>query len=77
MELVSGDLGSLAGSRAAAGAIARICSRLDVLIHNAGVWPLRLVHNEDGFEQSFAVNAVARTSGSHSVSGLSSRSGPW
>jgi len=30
-----------------------------VLIHDAGVWPLRLLHDEDGLEQSFAVNAMA------------------
>jgi NAD(P)-dependent dehydrogenase (short-subunit alcohol dehydrogenase family) len=59
VELVLGDLSSLAGSRAAAEAIQRACPRLDVLIHNAGVWPVRLVHNEDGFEESFATNALA------------------
>jgi NAD(P)-dependent dehydrogenase (short-subunit alcohol dehydrogenase family) len=32
---------------------------IDVLIHNAGIWPTRLRLNEDGIEESFAVNHLA------------------
>ena len=39
--LVVGDLGSPATTRAAAAALLAQCPRLDVLVHNAGVWPSR------------------------------------
>jgi NAD(P)-dependent dehydrogenase (short-subunit alcohol dehydrogenase family) len=58
-ELVVADLASLAGCKGAARAVAAVCPRLDVLIHNAGIWPTRLERNVDGFERSFAVNSVA------------------
>ncbi|GAA3385883.1 SDR family NAD(P)-dependent oxidoreductase [Cryptosporangium minutisporangium] len=56
---VVGDLGTLDGVRAAADAIRDACPRLDVLVHNAGLWPSRRVLTPDGVEESFAVNHLA------------------
>ncbi|NVI87672.1 SDR family NAD(P)-dependent oxidoreductase [Actinomadura sp. BRA 177] len=54
-ELVVGDLSSVAAVRKLAGAL----SEVDVLVHNAGLWPDRRVLNEDGFEQAFFTNHLA------------------
>jgi NAD(P)-dependent dehydrogenase (short-subunit alcohol dehydrogenase family) len=59
IELILGDLGSIAGSKAAARALLEVCPRIDVLVHNAAVWPTRLVRNEDGLELSFVVNHLS------------------
>jgi NAD(P)-dependent dehydrogenase (short-subunit alcohol dehydrogenase family) len=59
VRVVEGDLSSVRGVRAAAEAVREACPRLDVLVHNAGVWPSRCVLNEDGLEQSFATNHLA------------------
>ncbi|MFG3704632.1 SDR family NAD(P)-dependent oxidoreductase [Micromonospora sp. NPDC047670] len=58
-ELVVGDLSVLSSIRAVAAELHSRCDRIDVLVHNAGVWPTRLVRTEDGYEQSFAVNHLA------------------
>lgn len=58
-ELVVGDLSVLSSIRAVAVELDSRCDRIDVLVHNAGVWPTRLVRTEDGYEQSFAVNHLA------------------
>ncbi|WP_320668914.1 SDR family NAD(P)-dependent oxidoreductase [Patulibacter defluvii] len=55
-------IGDLAGARVAREAAARIraaCDRIDVLIHNAGVWPARRELVEGGVERAFAVNHLA------------------
>jgi NAD(P)-dependent dehydrogenase (short-subunit alcohol dehydrogenase family) len=54
-----GDLASLRGARALAGAILDACPRLDVLVHNAGIWPVARELNEDGLERAFATNHLA------------------
>jgi len=59
VEVVRGDLSSRRTVAAAADALRVACPAIDVLVHNAGVWPTRLVHNEDGVEESFAVNHLA------------------
>jgi len=59
VELVRGDLGTIASSERAAKAIADACPRIDVLIHNAGLWPTERHLNEEGFERAFAVNHLA------------------
>jgi NAD(P)-dependent dehydrogenase (short-subunit alcohol dehydrogenase family) len=59
VDLVVGDLSSAGAVRALGGALTQACPRIDVLVHNAGVWPARLVRNEDGIEQAFAVNHLA------------------
>lgn len=59
VELVVGDLAGLARIRAAATAILDSTERIDVLVHNAGVWPTRLERTEDGLERAFATNHLA------------------
>lgn len=59
VRLVHGSLSSIAAIRETARAIERACPALDVLIHNAGVWPSRREVNEDGLEQAFVVNHLA------------------
>ncbi|WP_238016892.1 SDR family NAD(P)-dependent oxidoreductase [Dactylosporangium sp. AC04546] len=56
---VTGDLSAARTTRAAAAAIAAACPRVDVLVHNAGIWPSRLARNEDGFEQAWFTNHLA------------------
>lgn len=58
-DLVTADLSTLRGVRAAAEELAATCPRPDVLVHNAGVWPAARRLTEDGFEESFAVNHLA------------------
>ncbi|MGY1812672.1 SDR family NAD(P)-dependent oxidoreductase [Blastococcus sp. SYSU D00820] len=57
--LVTGDLTETAGMRSAAGALLAACPRIDVLVHNAGVWPSRRELTADGVERAFAVNHLA------------------
>lgn len=59
VQLVHGSLSSIQAIRETARAIDRACPALDVLIHNAGVWPSRRQLNEDGLEQAFVVNHLA------------------
>ena len=59
VEVVTGDLASRRTVAQLAEALSETCPTIDVLVHNAGVWPTRLRHNEDGIEESFAVNHLA------------------
>ena len=52
------------------------CSRLDVLVHNAAVVPLRREVTEDGFERQFAVNHLAPFLLTHRLAPLLGRSAP-
>jgi NAD(P)-dependent dehydrogenase (short-subunit alcohol dehydrogenase family) len=58
-EVVIGDLSCTRTVAAAADTLAQACPAIDVLVHNAGLWPTRLACNEDGIEQAFAVNHLA------------------
>jgi NAD(P)-dependent dehydrogenase (short-subunit alcohol dehydrogenase family) len=58
-EVVTGDLASSRTVADAARVLAGACPSIDVLVHNAGVWPTRRLLNEDGIEQAFAVNHLA------------------
>lgn len=58
-EVVVGDLSSARTVAAAASALADACPSIDVLVHNAGLWPTRLECNEDVVERAFAVNHLA------------------
>lgn len=58
-EAVHGDLASRRTVAALATILRDTCETIDVLVHNAGIWPTRLRHNEDGIEESFAVNHLA------------------
>lgn len=59
VDVVVGDLSSARTVAAAVDALRDACEVIDVLVHNAGVWPTALAHNEDGIEQAFAVNHLA------------------
>lgn len=59
VEVVRGDLASRRTVAALATTLRERCETVDVLVHNAGVWPTSLRHNEDGVEESFAVNHLA------------------
>ncbi len=58
-EVVHGDLASRRTVDELATTLRTTCDTIDVLVHNAGIWPTRLRHNEDGIEESFAVNHLA------------------
>ena len=59
VKLVPGDLSTPQTTRTAARRILETCPRIDVLIHNAGVWPSRLERDDSGIERAFAVNHLA------------------
>lgn len=58
-EPIHGDLSSRRTVAELATTLANTTDSIDLLVHNAGVWPTRLRHNEDGLEESFAVNHLA------------------
>lgn len=57
--MIHADLSRPADAWNAADAILRHASSLNVMIHNAGVWPMKRQLTEDGFETAFAVNHLA------------------
>jgi NAD(P)-dependent dehydrogenase (short-subunit alcohol dehydrogenase family) len=59
VQFVQGDLSSVRTTKLAAERVLEVAPVIDVLVHNAGVWPSRLELNEDGVEHAFAVNHVA------------------
>lgn len=59
VEPIAGDLSSRRTVAALAATLSDRYPVIDVLIHNAGIWPTRLNLNEDGIEESFAVNHLA------------------
>ncbi|WP_433258871.1 SDR family NAD(P)-dependent oxidoreductase [Streptosporangium sp. CA-135522] len=59
VRLVVGDLSSVRKARAAAEALGESCPRIDVLVHNAGLWPSRRMPSEGGLEQAFVTNHLA------------------
>jgi NAD(P)-dependent dehydrogenase (short-subunit alcohol dehydrogenase family) len=52
------DLRTLAGTRALAEGLARL-SRIDVVVHNAGILPAQRRLTSDGFEEAYATNHLA------------------
>lgn len=56
--LYTADLSTITGVRSLAAAVLEDCSRLDVLIANAGVYAPERLETADGLELTFAVNAV-------------------
>ncbi len=59
IRFIKGDMGSIAAAKEAAGRVKRDFPKLSVFIHNAGMWPVKPVLNEDGLEQSFVTNHLA------------------
>jgi NAD(P)-dependent dehydrogenase (short-subunit alcohol dehydrogenase family) len=59
VEVVRGDLANRRTVGELVTSLRSTCESIDVLVHNAGVWPTRLRHNDDGIEESFAVNHLA------------------
>jgi NAD(P)-dependent dehydrogenase (short-subunit alcohol dehydrogenase family) len=55
---VEGELGSVAGAKAAAGRLGEL-GPIAALIHNAGLWPRARALNRDELEASFVVNHLA------------------
>lgn len=55
---IRADLSTLAGCHRLAEQLERL-TRLDVLVHNAGILPTRLRITADGFEESFATNHLS------------------
>jgi NAD(P)-dependent dehydrogenase (short-subunit alcohol dehydrogenase family) len=59
LELVVGDVGSIAQTRQLAATLLERYPHLSVLINNAGVWLTQRELNEDGLERAFMVNHLA------------------
>lgn len=59
IDLVVGDLSVASQTREAARALRQRYERIDVLVHNAGIWPTRLERTEEGLERGFVVNHLA------------------
>jgi NAD(P)-dependent dehydrogenase (short-subunit alcohol dehydrogenase family) len=57
--LVVGDLSTVRAVRETAEALNEACPRIDVLVHNAGLWPSKRVLDDDGLERSFVINHLA------------------
>lgn len=53
---MTGALSLLSDVRAVADRLLERCDRIDVRVHNAGVWPTLLVRTADALEESFTVN---------------------
>ncbi len=68
VSLVLGDLGTVGDAHAAAAALRDACPRIDVLVHNAGVWPSRREVDEQGLERAFVVNHLAPFVLNHALS---------
>ncbi|MGV9771070.1 SDR family NAD(P)-dependent oxidoreductase [Streptosporangium sp. NPDC003464] len=75
VRLVVGDLSSVRRARAVAEALSETCPRIDVLVHNAGLWPSRRVLDEDGLEQAFVTNHLAPFLLNHELEPLLTASG--
>lgn len=58
-DLVIGDLSSIRNVNTLAQELLDRFPRIDILIHNAGIWPSKLVKNDDGLELAFMVNYLA------------------
>lgn len=59
VEMVVGDLGSIASTQRLAEKLLDKLPAIHVLINNAGIWITKRILNEDGLELSFMVNYLA------------------
>ena len=58
-QLIPGDLSSIKKVEILASTLLKKFHKINVLIHNAGVWPSKLQKTEDGLELAFMVNQLA------------------
>ena len=58
-ELIEGNLSSIKNIKALGDELQSKYDQIDVLVHNAGVWPSKLNKTEDGLEYAFMVNYLA------------------
>lgn len=56
---VEGDLSSVAGARAFGASLVESVPRIDLFVHNAGLWPSQRELGPEGLERAFVVNHVA------------------
>ncbi|HEX2573652.1 MAG TPA: SDR family oxidoreductase [Polyangia bacterium] len=70
------DLGDTKSIRAFAASFKEQYARLDVLIHNAGVWTNRRTTTQDGFEATFGVNHLGTFLLTRELRDLLERSAP-
>jgi retinol dehydrogenase-12 len=59
VDLVRGDLATVASTQALADELLARYAAIDVLVNNAGVWITKRRENADGFEATFATNHLA------------------
>ena len=59
VELVMGDLGTIANTKTLAATLNRQYPQLSILINNAGVWMTKKTMTADGLEYTFQVNHMA------------------
>ncbi len=70
VDVVPADLSTVSGTRSAAHAVMDVVGAIDVLVHNAGVWPSRRIMTDDGFETAFATNHLSPFLLSHLLESL-------
>jgi NAD(P)-dependent dehydrogenase (short-subunit alcohol dehydrogenase family) len=58
-DLIEGDLSSLKKVKTLGDNLLSKYDQIDVLIHNAGVWPSKLIKTDEGLELAFMVNHLA------------------
>jgi len=59
VRVVEGDLGSVDGVLETGGKLLARCPSIDVLVHNAGLWPSARRRDARGLEEAFVVNHLA------------------
>lgn len=59
LDIIIGDLSSISKVQTLVTEIQKRYDTIDVLINNAGIWPMKRELNEDGLELSFMVNYLA------------------
>lgn len=75
-EVIQGDLSSLKNVEKLGKSILDDYSRIDCLIHNAAIWPSKLILNEDGLEMAYMVNHLAPFYLNHMLLGILEASKP-
>lgn len=56
---IQGNLSSIESTKHLANDLLKKFPKTDCLIHNAAIWPSKLILNEDGFEMAYMVNHLA------------------